>query len=152
MGKKKADASGGQLHFDDFSDDEFEATTQVMANRTRFEALDPGQRARLAEHLVAMDITKLLVRNPDEDQVAALEDRFQEALSRTLDQVSGSQRMVGCYFCHSIIGPDEAAVHLHMTWMDDGRKVHSEPTDEIAHSRCVKRVREGGDPDAKPMF
>lgn len=151
MGKKHGTEASGQLPFDDFSSDGFESTTQVMTNRTRFEALDSGQRARLAESMVALDVRRIFGTGDDE-QVRKVEDSFQETLSQMLDQVASTNRVAGCYFCHGVIGPEEASVQMFTTWMTDGRKVHSEPVDEKAHDRCVKRIREGGDPDAKPMF
>ncbi|MFD8340603.1 hypothetical protein ACFV42_49715 [Streptomyces solisilvae] len=149
MGKKNMQPEGDMLPFEGEAD--FESTSLLMTNRTRFEAMSPAARARLSEALVAAP-TAMVVDGFRVDR-AELEDSWQDFLSGALDAVESIRSKNTCAICHSPYEEGDVRVEQRVDWYgEDGRKMHGEPTGEDAHDRCVKRLRDGGDAETKPMF
>jgi hypothetical protein len=124
-----------------------------MTNRTRFEALSPAARARLSETLVAAPVAQWALESKDVfADSAQIEDAFQRFLSSALDAVESIRPKNTCAICHRPYEEGDEKMEQRLDWYDDGRKFHGEPTGEDAHARCVKRLREGGDAETKPMF
>lgn len=147
MGKKNP-AAGDMLPFGDEAD--FESASQLMTNRTRFEALAPPARARLAETLMAAPMGSLMAASGSDDE-ADLEDFWQEYLSGALDVVESVRGRDTCYICHNAFEEGDKRIEQRIVWVDEGKKVHSEVTGESGHERCIVRLREG-DAETKPMF
>jgi hypothetical protein len=136
--------AGEMLPFDGEAD--FEATSQLMTNRVRFEQLSPAARARLAETLVAAPLAQLV------EGKANLEDGFQEWLATAIDAVESVRAKGTCAICHNPYEEGEDKMEQRLDWYEDGKKFYGEPTGEDAHARCIRRLREGGDAETKPMF
>lgn len=153
MGRNKGAAveSGEMLPFDDAEAD-FDATSKLMTNRSRFEAFAMAERARLAEALLTLPFRQMLEAAGVKGDVAVIEDKFQEFLETALDGVANGHADGTCYICHMPFDGEDAKFEQHETWVVEGKKVYGEPTGESAHGRCVKRLREGGDAGEKPLF
>lgn len=156
MGKKtsrEVTPDQGTLSFD--GDDDFESTSQLMTNRTRFEALTPAARARLSETLMSPSFPLMLnaIReNGDEVHAATVEDAFQGFLSGALDVVESVRTRDTCAICHMPYNEGDVKMEQRIDWYEDGKKFYGEPSGEDAHARCIRHLREGGDAATKPLF
>ncbi|MEU4066696.1 hypothetical protein AB0F25_30660 [Streptomyces wedmorensis] len=150
--KNGVEASQGEmLPFDDAELD-VDSANQLMINRERFEALGPADKARVAGAIISMPFAGMMATGGVKGDVAAVEDEFQRFIGGALDAVESTRKGGDCTLCEMPFEPDEDRVDQQIAWVAEGRRVMSEPTGEVAHHRCIKRVREGGDAGEKPLF